>query len=220
MDNSKRFKYPKEISQFGGNMYRKKVLNLLLSFVLTGLLVLSSIIKVNLGDYTSLVRWLFILALLIVNISLLGVSKNKNWGIFDWLELTTFIVVNIFLIYLIIGKAGFWFRMSVFILILATLLSPERGEKPEKIKEIKKEAKILESAEEKIKKYARNNKEAVNKNKEEKKNKKYFASKKGKVFHRRGCKVGNRISKRNRVYFSTQEEAIKQGYKPCRVCIK
>jgi len=37
-------------------------------------------------------------------------------------------------------------------------------------------------------------------------------------FHRPDCVWAQRISPANRVYFQTREEAIQQGYIPCKVC--
>lgn len=38
-------------------------------------------------------------------------------------------------------------------------------------------------------------------------------------FHIPGCKYGEKIEKRNRIYFSNPEEAVTRGYKPCRDCL-
>lgn len=199
-------------------MYRKRMLNLLVSMVVVGIFIVSSIIKPKLGAYTLLFRWLLIIVLLIANISLLSISKKKKWGLSEWLEFTTFIVVNIFLIYLIVFRAGFWFRTITLTLILITIFTPHRTTREKRAEEIKREARILKSAEKKIEKYTE--KKKISKANVKKPVKKYFASKKGTVFHKIKCKIGKRISKRNRVYFSTKEEALKKGYKPCKVCIK
>ena len=48
----------------------------------------------------------------------------------------------------------------------------------------------------------------------------YVASKKreGGSFHTINCSIARRIAQNERVYFATREEALKAGYKPCRVC--
>ena len=48
----------------------------------------------------------------------------------------------------------------------------------------------------------------------------YVASKKreGGSFHTINCYIAQRIPQSERFYFATREEALKKGYKPCRVC--
>ncbi|MFT4308766.1 MAG: Ada metal-binding domain-containing protein [Candidatus Woesearchaeota archaeon] len=48
----------------------------------------------------------------------------------------------------------------------------------------------------------------------------FVASKKreGGSFHTINCSIARRIAQNERVYFATREEALKAGYKPCRVC--
>lgn len=39
------------------------------------------------------------------------------------------------------------------------------------------------------------------------------------IFHYEDCRLGgSRIKEENRVYFDTREEAIADGYRPCKVC--
>ncbi len=39
------------------------------------------------------------------------------------------------------------------------------------------------------------------------------------IFHYEDCRFGgNRIKEGNRVYFDTRDEAIADGYRPCKVC--
>jgi hypothetical protein len=40
----------------------------------------------------------------------------------------------------------------------------------------------------------------------------------GASFHTINCSIAQRIPQDRRVYFATREEALKKGYKPCRVC--
>lgn len=40
----------------------------------------------------------------------------------------------------------------------------------------------------------------------------------GKIFGRLDCKSGMRMKKENRVFFLTLEDAVNQGYRPCRNC--
>ena len=40
----------------------------------------------------------------------------------------------------------------------------------------------------------------------------------GKIFGRLDCKSGMRMKKENRVFFHTLEDAIVQGYRPCKKC--
>lgn len=46
----------------------------------------------------------------------------------------------------------------------------------------------------------------------------YIGNKNSKKFHRPDCQWAQKISPANRVYFKTREEAIQQGYVPCKVC--
>ena len=47
---------------------------------------------------------------------------------------------------------------------------------------------------------------------------KYMASKKSKVFHRSDCKWVKRISPNNLKGFSSRDDALKSGRRPCKVC--
>jgi len=40
----------------------------------------------------------------------------------------------------------------------------------------------------------------------------------GKIFGKLDCKSGMRMKKENRVFFHTLEDAIKEGYRPCKNC--
>ena len=40
----------------------------------------------------------------------------------------------------------------------------------------------------------------------------------GKIFGTLNCKSGMRINKSNRVFFHTLEDAVSQGYRPCKKC--
>ncbi len=42
--------------------------------------------------------------------------------------------------------------------------------------------------------------------------------KQGKIFGRLDCKSGMRMNKENRVFFLDLEDAIKEGYRPCKNC--
>ncbi|RPF49475.1 micrococcal nuclease [Thermodesulfitimonas autotrophica] len=46
----------------------------------------------------------------------------------------------------------------------------------------------------------------------------YVGNRRTKIFHRAGCRWAQKISPANRVEFGSREEAIKAGYRPCRVC--
>ena len=46
----------------------------------------------------------------------------------------------------------------------------------------------------------------------------YIGNSKSKVFHRPNCRHARRIKPEYRVIFSTREEAINAGYRPCKVC--
>lgn len=47
---------------------------------------------------------------------------------------------------------------------------------------------------------------------------KFAGWKKGKIFGRLDCRSGMRIKKENRVFFLTWDDAIEQGYRPCKIC--
>ncbi len=40
----------------------------------------------------------------------------------------------------------------------------------------------------------------------------------GKIFGRLDCKSGMRMKKENRVFFHTLEDAVREGYRPCKKC--
>jgi methylphosphotriester-DNA--protein-cysteine methyltransferase len=40
----------------------------------------------------------------------------------------------------------------------------------------------------------------------------------GKIFGRLDCKSGMRMKKENRVFFANLEDAVTEGYRPCRNC--
>ncbi len=46
----------------------------------------------------------------------------------------------------------------------------------------------------------------------------YAGWKPGKIFGRLDCKSGMRMKKENRVFFLTLEDAVNQGYRPCKNC--
>lgn len=46
----------------------------------------------------------------------------------------------------------------------------------------------------------------------------YAGNKPRKIFGRLDCKSGMRMKKENRVFFATWEDAIEQGYRPCKKC--
>ena len=41
-----------------------------------------------------------------------------------------------------------------------------------------------------------------------------------KIYGELDCKSGKRMKKQNRVFFKTEEEAIKEGFRPCGNCLK
>ncbi|HKH63711.1 MAG TPA: Ada metal-binding domain-containing protein [Flavitalea sp.] len=41
-----------------------------------------------------------------------------------------------------------------------------------------------------------------------------------KIYGELDCKSGKRMKKQNRVFFLTEEEAIKEGFRPCGNCLK
>jgi len=47
---------------------------------------------------------------------------------------------------------------------------------------------------------------------------KYAGYKRGKIFGRLDCKSGMRMRKENRVFFLTWDDAIGEGYRPCKNC--
>ncbi|MES2930195.1 MAG: hypothetical protein V4665_00205 [Patescibacteria group bacterium] len=48
--------------------------------------------------------------------------------------------------------------------------------------------------------------------------KNFVASKNGKLYYRKGCKAANRIKSENEVWFSSESDAEKSGYKPSSSC--
>ncbi len=47
---------------------------------------------------------------------------------------------------------------------------------------------------------------------------KYAGWRPGKIFGRLDCKSGLRMAKKNLVFFLTWDDAVSQGYRPCRNC--
>ena len=47
---------------------------------------------------------------------------------------------------------------------------------------------------------------------------KYAGWRPGKIFGRLDCKSGMRMKKENRVFFLTWQDAIDEGYRPCKKC--
>jgi len=46
----------------------------------------------------------------------------------------------------------------------------------------------------------------------------YIGNKNSKIFHRPDCEWAKKIAPQNKVIFKSKEEAIKAGYRPCKVC--
>ncbi|WP_066638451.1 thermonuclease family protein [Desulfolucanica intricata] len=53
---------------------------------------------------------------------------------------------------------------------------------------------------------------------QEKQEKAYIGSSNSKKFHRPDCEWGQKIADHNKVVFKSKEEALDQGYAPCKVC--
>lgn len=47
---------------------------------------------------------------------------------------------------------------------------------------------------------------------------KYIGNSNSGKFHKSTCKWGQKTAEHNRVYFSSRNAAISQGYHPCKVC--
>jgi methylphosphotriester-DNA--protein-cysteine methyltransferase len=47
----------------------------------------------------------------------------------------------------------------------------------------------------------------------------FAGNKKLKIYGRLNCASGKRMKKSNRVFFSSQEEALRFGYRPCGSCL-
>lgn len=47
---------------------------------------------------------------------------------------------------------------------------------------------------------------------------KYVASRHNRPFHTLSCRWAKKISQENAVYYSTRDEAINDGHRPCKVC--
>ncbi len=191
---------------------KKKIVNLLVALVVVSAFVLSAIVKTNFYGYGPLIKWLLILTLLIASISLTGNSWKKKWSKYDWIEWASYLFIDIFLILLVLGKANIYWRIAALAFIFVDLTLPAEHKRQNRVKEIKKEAKILKSAEKKFESY-------LNKKRTEKKGK-FFGSKKGKIVHKTGCPIGEKIKIQDRVYFSSLNEAHRKGYRNCKVCFK
>ncbi len=202
---------------------------MLLSFIVSSVIVLgfiiSSLIKPSFGAYTSLFRWLLILILLISNSSILELVKSRKWSFKEWFSWLTYLVINIFIILLILKMDNLIIRIIAFLFLLISILLLS-SEKKNLIGEVEKEARILESAQEKLDKYLKElsrTKEELEENKRrvrQQRKERVFSSKNGRVYHKKGCVVGERISRKNRVYYDSEEEAREKGLEPCKVCFE
>jgi len=47
---------------------------------------------------------------------------------------------------------------------------------------------------------------------------KYVGNTKSKKFHQLNCRSVKKLKSKNRKYFKDKEEAVKQGYTPCKLC--
>lgn len=47
---------------------------------------------------------------------------------------------------------------------------------------------------------------------------KYIGNMNSKKFHLLNCTWAEKISDKNKIYFKSRDEAIKNGYEPCKVC--
>ncbi|OGF26240.1 hypothetical protein A2303_03515 [Candidatus Falkowbacteria bacterium RIFOXYB2_FULL_47_14] len=47
---------------------------------------------------------------------------------------------------------------------------------------------------------------------------KYAGWRPGKIFGRLDCASGKRMNKKNRVFFHSLEDAVREGYRPCKNC--
>ncbi|MBI3336364.1 metal-binding protein [Candidatus Peregrinibacteria bacterium] len=47
---------------------------------------------------------------------------------------------------------------------------------------------------------------------------KYAGWRPGKIFGRLDCRSGMRMKKENRVFFHTWDDAVEEGYRPCKKC--
>jgi len=84
------------------------------------------------------------------------------------------------------------------------------------------ESKVLNeemSAEELLKECARIEEENKKSDNKEKAKNRFIASRNAKIFHKDGCTLGKKIKARNKVSFSTPEEASDSGYEPCKRCM-
>jgi len=46
----------------------------------------------------------------------------------------------------------------------------------------------------------------------------YVGNRRTGVFHRPGCRYVKMMNPENKVYFHSREEAIRKGYRPCKIC--
>jgi len=46
----------------------------------------------------------------------------------------------------------------------------------------------------------------------------YIGNRSSKIFHYPDCQWAKKIAPQNKVVFESREEAIKAGYRPCKVC--
>ena len=48
----------------------------------------------------------------------------------------------------------------------------------------------------------------------------FGGNKKLKIYGKLNCRSGKRLNKKNRIFFSSEQEALDHGYRPCCHCMK
>jgi len=187
---------------------------LILFFNFLAMIILLSRIKIDFMFESYLV----VLFLIIAVIMLIGIYKEKNWGY--KLSALFFIayLINIFYMYfnatyglLVFGGAAILASIGFILSIFFIGKESEEETEKEYHKDVEKEK------EEKVKKIKP--KLVPYGVKKTFKPGKYVASKKGAKYHVAKCDWAKKINKNNRVWFDTEQEAKKKGYKACN-CVK
>ena len=136
-------------------------------------------------------------------ISMIAIYNGARWG---WTFLSWIfglILIDILFIYYIKGRPEFFFITTIIAVICFIISLVNAVRHKEKVEEIEEVPEKVESKE-------------VSK---EFKPGKYVASKTGSKYHAPKCDWAKRIKKSNQVWFNTEEEAKKKGYK-ADSCIK
>jgi len=158
---------------------------------------------------------LMALVLTVLNaLSMFQLSTFKAWGSSRWMLMLTLLGVFIFVLGLIIARALLSLLIILGIVVMLLLLLAIVFYPARKARKVNSDQ-AVNAWKEAIKL-----KEAIADMEETKKDEVFVASSTGKSFHSADCIVARNIKKSSKLTFDSENEAIRQGYSRCRVCLE